>query len=320
MPYSSLTELVRRKGGVVDYGGELRDMLGGKTVRKRSRKTGRVHYARSGRGIVRRRGMDLDDMRHVAIEEGFLPEHAGINDLLDALADESRGRIHRSRFEDIELSEQQWGDAPKRRKPERPTIPPHPSLSKKCQKCGVLHGKNAHRFHGKGAWLRTHLFPYKLNPRGSMTIAQAKQYVTYYTGLIRHGMQLVKEERELLIRARQLVRMARRPRVNPRGKPRRKTRAEIERRFRRMYADWKKRGVRKKNPKRRRNPGGKPVIYHRLLRIEARKGPGHRCDAGCKKANHSYFHDFNAGAVVYGNPDGSVLVKSNQGKRLWKFF
>lgn len=330
MAYSSLTELVRRKGGVVDYGGELRDMLGGKTVRKVRRKTGRVHYARSGRGIIRKRGMDIDDMRHAAIEEGFLHEGAGVNDFLDALADESRGRLHRSRFDDIQLPAREWGEAPRRRKPERPTIPPHPALSKRCTKCGVMHGKNSHRFHGRGSWLRTHLFPYKSNPGVSMTVTQAKQYVDYYTGLIRHGMQLVKEEQQLLMKARQVMRMVRRK--NPRGtflerldRERRKLKRRgglrkaiaAERRAKKRLGV---KGLGKRPPARRVKNPRRPVIYHRLLRIEARKGPGHRCDAGCKKANHSYFHDFTAGAVVYGNPDGSVLVKNRAGKRLWKYF
>lgn len=317
MAYSSLTELVRRKGGVVDYGGELRDMLGGKTVRKVRRKTGRVHYARSGRGIIRKRGMDVDDMRHAAIEEGFLSEGAGVNDFLDALADESRGRVHRSRFEDFELPVQEWGEAPRKRKPERPTIHPHASLSKRCKKCGVMHGKNSHRFHGRGSWLRTHLFPFKANH--PMTIETARKYVAYYTGLIRHGMQLVKEERDLLIRARQVMRMARRPnpkrlRRDKKGRFILETEADVKayaKRRRRM--GFRTYAVKKKNPAR-------PIVYHRLLRIEAQKGPGHRCDAACKRANHSYYHDFTKGAVVYGNPDGSVLVKNRAGKRLWKYF
>lgn len=319
MAYTSLTELVRRKGGVKDFGGEIADMLGGRTVRKVRKKTGRVYYSRSGRGIIRRRGMDLDDMRHVAIEEGFLPPDAGVNDLLDALADESRGRIHRSRFEDIELPERQYEEpAKKKRREERPTVSAHPALTKKCKRCGVPHGKGAHRFHGRGAWLRTHLFPFKINPGVSMTIEKARQYVTFYTGLIRHGMQLARQEKEILIQARQLMRRARRPGINPRGKPKRRTRAEIEKRFRRMYADWKKPGG-IRGPKKNCNPRG-VVVYHRLLKIEARKGPGHRCDHACRRANHSYFHDFSAGAVVYGMPDGSLVIRNNQGKRLWKYF
>lgn len=293
MPYSSLTELVRRKGGVKDFGGELADMLGGKTVRKVRKKTGRAHYARSGRGIVRRKGMDLDDMRHVAIEEGFLPEGADINALLDALGDESRGRVHRSRFEDVEIPERVYVE-PKKRKPEPPTIPAHESVTKKCRRCGQPHGKKAHRFHGKGSYVRTHKFLKYFEANPAMTISKAKQYVTYYTGLIRQGMALVKEERDLLIRARQLMRRARRPAVNPR----------------------RKRRVIRRNC----NPPGATVVYHRLLRIEARKGPGHRCDAGCKRANHSYFHDFGPGAVVYGLPDGSLVIRQKGGKRLWKFF
>jgi hypothetical protein len=63
----------------------------------------------------------------------------------------------------------------------------------------------------------------------------------------------------------------------------------------------------------RKNPADyrpkKPIeIYGRLLRIEAKKGPGHVCDSDCKKANHAYYHDFSRHAKVYGMPDGSLRI------------
>jgi hypothetical protein len=53
----------------------------------------------------------------------------------------------------------------------------------------------------------------------------------------------------------------------------------------------------------------KPVeIYGLLLRMEAIKGPGHVCDSDCKKAKHTYYHDFSRHARVYGMPDGSLRI------------
>lgn len=163
-----------------------------------------------------------------------------------------------------------------------------------------------------------------------MNLTQAKQYVTYYTGLIRHGMQLVREERALLVRARQLLRKARHPAMNPRKAMRRNgtaTRTEVRSPTRTSTHALTRgnttltitgNGNRVQVPKGKNPPGA--IVYHRLLKIEAKKGPGHRCDAACKRADHSYFHDFGPGAVVYGMPDGSLKIRSTSGKRLWNFF
>ena len=70
-----------------------------------------------------------------------------------------------------------------------------------------------------------------------------------------------------------------------------------------------------------RNPRAKAVvIYGRVLRVEAQKIGKHRCDPGCKKANHCYYHPFkgSSNVVAYGLPDGSVLLKGN--KRIWGKF
>jgi hypothetical protein len=65
-----------------------------------------------------------------------------------------------------------------------------------------------------------------------------------------------------------------------------------------------------------RNPARKPVvIYDKLLGIEAHKRHG-------KFKGQDFYHDFkkNTEAMVLGNPDGSLTIKSTKGKRLWKRF
>lgn len=66
--------------------------------------------------------------------------------------------------------------------------------------------------------------------------------------------------------------------------------------------------MRRTNPyKHKQNP---PIeIYSRIKEIIAVKGPGHKCDAACKRAGHTYRHAFKQKAGVYGNPDGSLTVK-----------
>lgn len=68
----------------------------------------------------------------------------------------------------------------------------------------------------------------------------------------------------------------------------------------------------------RENPGescfneGLTIIYRRVLRIYAQKQGPHRCDAECKEKNHCYFHDFKPGAVMYGLPNGDILIRSKK--------
>jgi hypothetical protein len=51
-------------------------------------------------------------------------------------------------------------------------------------------------------------------------------------------------------------------------------------------------------------------IYGRVVRVIAKKTGAHRnCDAECKRCHHEYFHDFKSGAVMYGQPDGTILIK-----------
>ena len=59
-------------------------------------------------------------------------------------------------------------------------------------------------------------------------------------------------------------------------------------------------------------------IYDTILAIEAKKGGKHES----LWANEDFRHDFKTGskAAVYGLEDGSLLIKSQNGKRLWKKF
>jgi len=56
--------------------------------------------------------------------------------------------------------------------------------------------------------------------------------------------------------------------------------------------------------------GNPPVkIYDRIKEIVAVKGPGHRCDAACRRARHTYVHKFSSSASIYGMPDGSLVIR-----------
>src|SRR5690606_27313760 len=65
----SLTAWLRRNGGVIDEGGELRGMDAGKQ---------RI-------GLVNSAGMPLDRARELAAEAGYLPADTGVNELLEAI-------------------------------------------------------------------------------------------------------------------------------------------------------------------------------------------------------------------------------------------
>lgn len=53
-------------------------------------------------------------------------------------------------------------------------------------------------------------------------------------------------------------------------------------------------------------------IYDCIKEIIAKKGPGHKCDAECKRAGHTYRHTFSGHSGVFGNPDGSITIRPHK--------
>lgn len=49
-------------------------------------------------------------------------------------------------------------------------------------------------------------------------------------------------------------------------------------------------------------------IYAQVREVIAQKGPGHQCDAACKRANHTYKHKFGKGVRIVGERNGDVRL------------
>ncbi len=88
-----------------------------------------------------------------------------------------------------------------RRRQEKPTIPPHASIRQYCSSCKIFHGKGQHRFHGAGAYLKTHLFPFHDN----MRLDHAKRIFAELMKVSR-SRPLTSEERIQLKRASATIR------------------------------------------------------------------------------------------------------------------
>jgi len=200
----------------------------------------------------------------------------------------------------------------KRKRVERPTVHPHDALTRKCKVCGIPHGKSAHRFHGRGAWLQTHLFPFKANMRKNS--GHGKKFVFHgaYTSLI----LAQRKERSLpggfiLKRGNRFYVMSSYPRRNPeldrcpvKGCPAKRS---VPHKHSPTGLPIFHKRPRKRNPVARKSRLTR--IYGKVLRIEAQKTGKHQCDAECKRCGHRYYHDFKVGPKMYGLPDGSLLIK-----------
>ena len=158
-----------------------------------------------------------------------------------------------------------------RREPKK-TVRPHKAKTAKCKRCGQMHSKAAHRSHGKGAFHRTHLFSFGDSVKKE-NFGRGKAFT--FHGSYTSKLMARKKERQI-------------------------PGSFIEERNGRYYV---------LKPKRIRNPKKLVVIYGRVLRIEAQKVGPHHCDAECKRCNHCYVHDFRTKPTMYGQADGSLLIK-----------
>jgi len=59
----------------------------------------------------------------------------------------------------------------------------------------------------------------------------------------------------------------------------------------------------------RKNPPEEVEIYRNIIEIKAEKKDGKR-----------YVHRFSPGSAIYGLPDGTLIIRSRHGKRLWDYF
>lgn len=318
-----------------------------------------------------------------------------IADAIDKGAGKAYDRVYAAVLKEAEREGYQRA---RKRSPGKPTVPPH-SGRPYCVHCGVMHAKGQHRFHGKGAYHKTHLFSFGSNPGGfpMMTTAGAKRVFAALMKKARER-QLTAREKEALVIARQTLRVRARPNTGQAWAPRRKfTRAEMKKagwtksamdrekfldkrdaieaagfehllgvgwqrktgpysydRFQTIEEaydslkkrrkskssprknpagyDWKAKG----NPRRRRgeptkaemrkirrrmrcgkivtlrprsNPGGRgTVIYGQVIEIVCRRTGPHRCDAACKRVNHTYRHVFKSKPEIRGLDDGRLMI------------
>lgn len=282
----SLVEYLREAGGVKDPYGDLR-----------SREPDRERPRGSRKLIQQKTGRPLDEAREAAAERGYLPQHSSIPDFLDLIDLELRGRKVYSiadahGFVDDDRGERlpPEGWKPGRTSYGKPTVPPH-SSARHCKRCQIMHTKGAHRFHGEGAFHRTHLFSFKSNPRVPPGFKPPESFTRflierhYLPGAIRPDLiaglyQDAKLRKEYMewIRGGSLI--------TPESEG--------------------QRGL--FNPRR----GRKKIlvkVYGHVLRVEAQKTGAHQhCDAACKRARHNYVHDFKRGVKMYGLSPGMVFI------------
>lgn len=260
----------------------------------------------TGKHAVTRMGeSDEFHSRHFGGMRSAFPELSRLPDRdtpkkMAAAIDRGKGKVYRRVHDAVQRSLSTQFAKP--RTPEKPTVPAHRRLTRKCKTCGKLHGKSQHRFHGEGAMARTHLFSF--NPKFVEEISpelRVKMLDRRRSAFARKMKQIAADVRSPYASTARILLM--RP-VS------RWTRQDLEE-ANRLTGVYQPIGPARINRRRRAksNPG-RVVIYGRLLRIEAQKTQPHVCDAGCKRVGHRYFHDFKPGAVIYGLQNGDLLIQN----------
>lgn len=210
----------------------------------------------------------------------------------------------------------------KKRSPGPLVVPPHAG-NVCCKHCRELHAKGQHSAHGAGSFHRTHMFSFgKENPQGWGKETEKlpakngrKQERCLYCGNEYTPYEMSFHLDWHHKRGDALMK-------NPKGYGKAFTfhgsftskllAVKRERSIPGSFIEAKNGRYYVLKPKRVKNPQSKRLvrIYGRVLKIEAQKTGAHRnCDAECKRCQHKYVHDFRPGAVMYGLPDGSILIK-----------
>jgi hypothetical protein len=150
---------------------------------------------------------------------------------------------------------------PKERKKKLGSVPPHGSVTAKCTLCHVHHSKKQHKFHGQGAFHKTHLWGFAMN--------RPKTYAAYLRAQAKRRGWTLKQTK----------------RYFQSGKAPRGAKAQA-------------------------NPATPelPLLYGKILQVTGQKTQKHRCDSGCKKVSHRYYHNFKTGPKEWGLPAGAIVT------------
>lgn len=238
----------------------------------------------------------------------MFPELQTIKDSPAAIAaaiEKGSGKVYERVRHTVEREMEREGFRPARG-PSKKTVSPHKGRVY-CRHCGELHTTGQHRFHGEGAFHKTHLFAF--NP-----MSDAKRVFAELMATARRRT-LSPAEKEQLIIARQQLRSAKKSVMRNKARilSRRKAREmlhlhEYSSKHQQRFLGARASGYPVKKRKAKSNPQGAPIYGH-VLDITCRRTGSHRCDAACKRVNHTYRHTFKSKPPIYGLPDGSLLIK-----------
>jgi hypothetical protein len=203
----------------------------------------------------------------------------------------------------------------RKRSPGPATVPPHQGRQY-CKHCRIFHTKGQHRFHGKDAFLKTHLFPFG-NP---MTLQEAKRIFAELMQVSRRRA-LTVPERELLRQASQQIRYEKRrgstASSNTKAKVRMVQNRGLTRAKARQILEEGRAAGRKLTSRQRRFFGARASGYPRrnagvqsvgkMKLIDYYRTAPHECNAECKRNRHLFRHSAKGQAQVMTIPPYSTI-------------